>query len=1347
MVHPPLNTPTTLTNTSYPITVAGDDAFSVTGQVRVEYGDSSPEIAVSAYSLVTVAATCSRDAPTNTATHTATPTSTPIGTLPTVRNLLYACGDNGSDAVITWTTDHFTAPAIAGFSGGWVVTSGDFLEVYTRPWPTPVETSPGHWQTSHNFAAQFGLDPGDEFIIFFVDVFIDFDGGRQSSAAEYAVQVTCTVRAATDTPTHTSTATSTSTNTATATATPTLGVPSPPATVTIDCAVAVTSTVVSLSWDPSPARFQRVDFHTYRVNLDFDPNDDADIVHPPANSAVRLTATSYQVTVMGDAAFTVTGQVQVQYGDTVPEITTSIDSAITAASTCARAPPTATHTFTATATHTSTATATHTSTATATHTATATATPTLGVPPPATVTIDCVVAVTSTVVSLSWDPSPARFKRVDLHSYRVNLDFEPNDDADIVHPPVNSAVRLTATSYQVTVTGDAAFTVTGQVQVQYGDTVPEITTSIYSSVTAASTCARAPATATHTFTSTATATHTATATATPTLGVPPPATVTIDCAVAVTSTVVSLSWDPSPARFQRVDLHTYRVNLDFDPNDDDDIVHPPANSAVRLTATSYQVTVTGDAAFTVTGQVQVQYGDTVPEITTSIYSSVTAASTCARAPPTATHTATATATHTSTATATHTATFTAIPTLGVPPPPATVTIDCALSVTSTVVSLSWDPSPARFKRVDRHGYRVNLDFEPNDDDDIVHPPVNSSVRLTATSYRVTVTGDAAFTVTGQVQVQYGDTVPEITTSIYSSVTAASTCARAPATATHTATATATHTSTATATHTATFTAIPTLGVPPATVTIDCAVAVTSTVVSLSWDPSPARFQRVDRHSYRVNLDFDPNDDADIVHPPVNSAVRLTAASYQVTVIGDAAFTVTGQVQVQYGDTVPEITTSIDSAITAASTCARAPATATNTNTATFTATPTLGVPPPPDDVTIACAFSVTTTAITLSWAPSPARFQRVDRHTYRVNLDFEPNDDDDLIRPPVNSAVRLTATSYQVTISGDAAFTLTGQVQVQYGDTVPEITTSRYSAVTAASTCTRAPATATPTSTHTSTHTATATHTATSTATATPTPVPEIIVALLDADDVLLPEMSPGTYMIVHGNPVTVRATFRFFRGDHRFNLEMAPTDGSALDGAACYGPGMLSVRTFSTAGEDIVETGNILASCPTGEYHVTVNQADGASVRGVNRPIFVPTKVVRQTPPTFTAMVAVGGTRAVNLSAVGAEYDAFVYRISGGGIVSEWLPLEDTVQIPPVFGSDITIEARGCIFDTDGDCPVDGPIASAQLTLPALSDPSDEPNLNPVFVCPTAHPRSSPTGMPRPPGTSSTVTTTSSGT
>ena len=403
------------------------------------------------------------------------------------------------------------------------------------------------------------------------------------------------------------------------------------------------------------------------------------------------------------------------------------------------------------------------------------------------------------------------------------------------------------------------------------------------------------------------------------------------------------------------------------------------------------------------------------------------------------------------------------------------------------------------------------------------------------------------------------------------------------------------------------------------------------------------------------------------------------------------------------------------------------------------ASATCGLPGSPSDLTLDCVPGVGAAAVaTARWTPPPP----VDGFTF-VHYEYIWFFDDELMSrtgdPMTDVLVSMVSSQDGDYLQGDLARFSISAVFTNTLLDPDEPTRSRT--LTANALC----EVATPTHTF----TATATHTATSTFTATPTatPVPEIIVALLDADDVLLPEMSPGTYMIVHGNPVTVRATFRFFRGDHRFNLEMAPTDGSALDGAACYGPGMLSVRTFSTAGEDIVETGNILASCPTGEYHVTVNQADGASVRGVNRPIFVPTKVVRQTPPTFTAMVAVGGTRAVNLSAVGAEYDAFVYRISGGGIVSEWLPLEDTVQIPPVFGSDITIEARGCIFDTDGDCPVDGPIASAQLTLPALSDPSDEPNLNPVFVCPTAHPRSSPTGMPRPPGTSSTVTTTSSGT
>ena len=138
--------------------VTGDAGFTATVYVQSHYG-TPPSGPVVVSSMLSTAANCTRAPPTNTPIHTATNTPTPTPALPTVQNLMYACGNSGNDAVVTWTTDHFTTPAIAGFSGSWVVTSGDFSQIHDDPWPTPVETSPGNWQTSHNFATQFGLDP------------------------------------------------------------------------------------------------------------------------------------------------------------------------------------------------------------------------------------------------------------------------------------------------------------------------------------------------------------------------------------------------------------------------------------------------------------------------------------------------------------------------------------------------------------------------------------------------------------------------------------------------------------------------------------------------------------------------------------------------------------------------------------------------------------------------------------------------------------------------------------------------------------------------------------------------------------------------------------------------------------------------------------------------------------------------------------------------------------------------------------------------------------------------------------------------------------------------------------
>ena len=265
-------------------------------------------------------------------------------------------------------------------------------------------------------------------------------------------------------------------------------------------------------------------------------------------------------------------------------------------------------------------------------------------------------------------------------------------------------------------------------------------------------------------------------------------------------------------------------------------------------------------------------------------------------------------------------------------------------------------------------------------------------------------------------------------------------------------------------------------------------------------------------------------------------------------------------------------------------------------------------------------------------------------------------------------------------------------------------------------------ATETPTPTITPTVTQTQTSTPTQTTTPTPTPVPEIILELLDSDNALLLEMSPGMYMIVQGSPVTARVTFRNFQGSNRFNIVMSRADTAALKAAECYGTGMLSVRTFNSSGADVVETGSILATCPTGEYNVIVNQADGESTRGDSTrgdspPKVKATKNPRQSAPVLTANV-VPGTRTVALSVTGAEYDKFVYRFVGNGVTGTWLLLMDSVHASPVYGNAVTIEVRGC-EEVDGYCPYDGPISSAQLTLPDPADASDEPVLNPLFSHP----------------------------
>ena len=65
--------------------------------------------------------------------------------------------------------------------------------------------------------------------------------------------------------------------------------------------------------------------------------------------------------------------------------------------------------------------------------------------------------------------------------------------------------------------------------------------------------------------------------------------------------------------------------------------------------------------------------------------------------------------------------------------------------------------------------------------------------------------------------------------------------------------------------------------------------------------------------------------------------------------------------------------------------------------------------------------------------------------------------------------------------------------------------------------------------------TATNTPTTTRTNTPTATPAPVIIVELILSDGTTIPTHR----MVIRGTEVTVQATFRYFHGDHRFNMEL----------------------------------------------------------------------------------------------------------------------------------------------------------------------------------------------------------------
>ena len=223
------------------------------------------------------------------------------------------------------------------------------------------------------------------------------------------------------------------------------------------------------------------------------------------------------------------------------------------------------------------------------------------------------------------------------------------------------------------------------------------------------------------------------------------------------------------------------------------------------------------------------------------------------------------------------------------------------------------------------------------------------------------------------------------------------------------------------------------------------------------------------------------------------------------------------------------------------------------------------------------------------------------------------------------------------------------------------------------------------------TPTTTATNTPTTTRTITPTatPAPVIIVELILPDGSTIPTHR----MVIRGTEVTVQATFRYFHGAHRFNMALEKDDASAVAGADCYGDGMIVVRSFTAAGDDVVRTGTVLDTCPVGEYDVIVNQVDGGG--GVARSVAQPMPVVSAQPT--------GSGRMVDLTVDDVGYDDYRYRFVGGGIVGPWVvtkPLTlKAMPVDPLFGNAVRVDLQGCNL-MDASCRYLGPVGSAHFTL-----------------------------------------------
>ena len=47
--------------------------------------------------------------------------------------------------------------------------------------------------------------------------------------------------------------------------------------------------------------------------------------------------------------------------------------------------------------------------------------------------------------------------------------------------------------------------------------------------------------------------------------------------------------------------------------------------------------------------------------------------------------------------------------------------------------------------------------------------------------------------------------------------------------------------------------------------------------------------------------------------------------------------------------------------------------------------------------------------------------------------------------------------------------------------------------------------------------------------------------------------------------------------------MALEKDDASAVNGASCYGDGMIVVRSFTASGDDVVRTGTVLDYLPSG--------------------------------------------------------------------------------------------------------------------------------------------------------------------